>query len=81
MKSKLDFIKGGAQRERGSGAAYILLIFAGVAFVWFVFLGIMDAIGSKHQKKVKKRMEIFESYKPKPKSSVKRGINGYQVKY
>jgi hypothetical protein len=70
-----------ARGEKGLTVAGVLTLFAAVAFVWFVFLGILGVIQRSHSAKVKERMDRFDSYKPKPKVEVKRNVNGYQVKY
>ena len=68
-----------ARQERGTGAIFILMIVGGLVVVWFVFLGIMDIIGSNHARKVKDRMERMGPRKIAP--VVHRSAKGYQVKY
>ena len=67
--------------EWGIGAPGLLGIAGGVVVAWFIFLGVLDFIGSRHKAKTKVNMERFASYYKKPPPPVKRKVNGYQVKY
>jgi len=69
--------------DSGFGAAGVLMVFGGIFIAWFIFMGIMDYIGDRHQRKVRDRRERneirTEKYVKNP--QVKRRERGYQVKY
>lgn len=69
-----------SENEAGFGAAGVLMLFAGVAVTWWIFLSIMDVIKHNHSAKVKERMDRFRSYKKSSNiDSTKRTVRGFTV--
>ena len=71
------------KKEQGYGSTGVLVIFAILLVVWFIFNTILGYIGSNHSKKVAQRKKMWadRAEAKKPKVKVKRKVNGYQVSY
>lgn len=70
-------------KQKGFAAVGVFLVLGGVIFVWFIFITIMDFIGSKHARKrmerQKRNEERIMKARKKRRSKVHRSVKGYQV--